>query len=357
MALTDAKIRAAKPKDKPYKLADEKGMYLLVQPTGRLLWRLKFRRAGKEYKLSMGTYPDTTLKQAREKRDQARGLIGQGLDPREVKRTERAAQEHVAANTFELLAEEYLGKLVREGRSEGTVAQNRRSRILLQPVLGKKAVSTITSGELLSALRPVELSGRLDTARRMRSFASRVFRYAIATDRRQAANPADTLVGALAAPQVEHRPAITDPIELGGLLRAIDGYKGQATTRAALALAPHVFQRPGELRQAEWAEFDLDAAVWSIPATKMKMREPHVMPLSRQAVTILRDIALLTGHGRYVFPSIRGSRRPLSENTLNAALRRMGYAKEEMCTHGFRSTASTMLHESGKWRSEATSHP
>lgn len=352
MSLTDTAIRAAKPRAKPYKLADERGLFLLVQPSGGLLWRLKYRSDGKEKKLSLGTYPDTSLREARERRDAARKLLGAGIDPGLAKKQEQAAQTLSMATTFKHVADEYIEKLAREGRSPNTIKKARWFLDLLEPSIGARPIADISPQELLSALKKVEARGRLETAQRLRSFAARVFRYAVATTR-ASANPAEPLRGALVSPRVKHRAAILEPKRVGELLRAIEGYEGQPTTMAALKLAPHVFVRPGELRHAEWAEIDFDKSVWIIPAGKMKMRQPHAVPLSEQALTILRDLQQLTGRGRYVFPSTRSAARPMSENTVTAALRRMGYGGDEMTGHGFRSTASTLLNESGRWSADA----
>ena len=353
MALTDAKIRAAKPRAKPYKLADEKGLFLLVQPSGGRLWRFKHRKDGKEQKLSLGVYPDIGLKEAREKLDAARKLLAAGVDPAAARRQAQAAQKINAITTFKVVGDEFISKMEREGRAAGTLDHARWYLRLLDPVIGATPVADVTPPELLAALKTVEARGTHETAKKMMSFSSRVFRFAIASGWRYAANPADALGGALTSPKVRHRAAILEPKRVGELLRALEGYSGQASTRAALNLAPHVFVRPGELRHAEWGEFDFENGIWTIPAGKMKMRQPHVVPLSNQAVAILKAQAILTGRGRYVFPSVRTSQRPMSENTLTAALRRLGYTTDEMTAHGFRSIASTLLNESGKWHPDA----
>ncbi|KTE23894.1 MULTISPECIES: integrase arm-type DNA-binding domain-containing protein [unclassified Sphingopyxis] len=352
MPLSDIAIRAAKPGPKPIKLSDERGLFLLVQPSGGKLWRLKYRIAGKEKKLSLGRYPDVALKEARERCTEARKLIASGIDPSEQKRTERLDATLRAENTFKAVAEEYIEKSDREGRAAVTIGKARWLLSLLEPALGSRPVDEISPVELLGALKKVEAKGHLETARRMRSFASRVFRYAVATARAKA-DPAATLRGALVAPKVTHHAAILDAKGVGALLRAIDGYDGQPMTQLALKLAPHVFVRPGELRQAEWEEIDLEAGVWKIAASKMKMRQPHMVPLSRQAIAILQAAQALTGRHRYVFASLYPGKRPMSENTINAALRRLGYSGDEMTAHGFRAMASTLLNESGKWNPDA----
>jgi integrase len=352
LPLTDNAIRAAKPRPNPYKLSDEKGLFLLVQPSGGLLWRLKYRANGKEKKLSLGTYPDTSLRVARERRDAARTLLEDGIDPGEAKRQAKVEHALSIATTFKSVANEYIDKIEREGRTPSTIKKARWFLDLLAPAIGERPVADISPQELLAGLKKVEARGTLETAQRLRSFSARVFRYAVATTR-ASSNPAEPLRGALTSPRVKHRAAILEPRRVGELLRAIEGYDGQPTTTAALKLAPHVFVRPGELRHAEWSEIDFDKSVWVIPAGKMKMRQPHAVPLSKQATAILLDIQRLTGRGRYVFPSTRSAARPMSENTITAALRRMGYSGNEMTGHGFRSTASTLLNESGRWSSDA----
>ena len=271
MALTDTSIRNAKPGDKPRKLFDQRGLFLLVQPSGGKLWRLKYRYLGKEKKLSLGTYPDVSLKVARERRDEARIVLANGADPAIVKAALKDEAREAAANTFAVVAEEYVAKIEREGRAAVTIKKTRWLLSLLNRDLGKRPISEITPAELLAALREVESQGHLETARRMRSLSGRVFRYAVATSR-ATADPSALLRGALTAPTVKHHSAVLEPKAVGELLRAIDGYSGQPLTLLALQLTPHVFVRPGELRRAEWQEFDLDKAIWTIPAEKMKMR-------------------------------------------------------------------------------------
>lgn len=325
MALTDMAIRNAKPKGKPYKVTDSQGLYLLVNPQGSKLWRLKYRINGVERKLALGAYPDIKLAEARAARDTARKQVGQAVDPNAAKRQARIEASIRAGNTFGLVAGELIEKKAREGRTDTTLDTQRWL---------------------------LKLLGKLETAKRLRAFAGQVFRYAAATARAER-DPAQLLRGALVSPAVKHFAAITDPIEFGALLRAIDDYRGDPSVLYALRITPHVFQRPGEIRQMEWAEIDYEKAVWMIPAIKMKMREPHTVPLSRQAVTILREMHSLSGSGRYVFPSVRTKIRPISDNTVNAALRRLGYSKEQMTAHGFRTSASSLLNESGKWNPDA----
>ena len=352
MPLSDTAIRSAKHGAKPIKLFDTNGLFLLVQPSGGKLWRLKYRFGGSEKKLSLGRYPEVGLKEARRRRDEARQALANGCDPAEQKRIELEAAALSAAATFSSVGDEYLTKAAREGREAVTIAKSRWLMSLMSKDLGHRPIAEIKPIELLSALRKVEAKGHLETARRMRSLAGRVFRYAIATARAEV-DPSSHLRGALTAPQAKHHSALLDEASVGALLRAIDGYVGQPLTTIALKLTPHVFVRPGELRRAEWAEFDLERAIWTIPATKMKMREPHLVPLSIQSLGLLRAAQGLDGDQRFVFSSLYPGNRPMSENTINSALRRLGYTGAEMTAHGFRTTASTLLNESGKWSPDA----
>jgi integrase len=352
MALTVLKIRAIRPRDKAYKVADEKGLYLLVKPSGAMLWRLKYRFYGVERKLAFGAYPEVSLKEARRRRDDARRQLDSGLDPSAAKRKAALAATLNAAATFRVLAGEFIEKMEREDKAPATIKKARWFMDLLDSDLGHLPVADITPHQLLSALKKVERRGHHETAQRLRAFAGRVFRYAAATVRAER-NPADILRGALTAPQVRHHPAIVDPKGVGELMRAIEGYEGRIETKLALRLAPHVFVRPGELRTAEWNEVDFAAAVWRIPAEKMKMRQVHAVPLSRQSLAILKELKALENAGPFIFPALHTSLRCMSENTLNTALRRMGYGQQEMTSHGFRSIASTLLNESGLWHPDA----
>ena len=352
MALNDMAIRTAKPGLTERKLADERGLYLLVGPNGSKLWRLKFRVNGKEKKLALGAYPAVSLKEARQKRDDARRMLEAGGDPAHAKQAARVAAKIAAANTFESVAEEYLTKLEAEGRADVTIGKARWLLAQLNATLATRPVSQVTPQELLAVLKTVERAGKRETARRLRSFASRVFRYAVATAR-ASSDPAQLLQGALVAPVVRHHPAIVDPAGVGALLRAIDGYGGQPTTIAALKLSAHLFQRPGEIRQMRWEEIDFDRAVWNLPSGSMKQRKPHAVPLSSQALAILNDLRGITGHSEFVFPGLGNRQRPLCENTICTALRRLGFNAEQMTAHGFRTTASSLLNESGKWNPDA----
>jgi len=352
MALSDLKIKNAKSREAAYKLTDRDGLYLIVSPSGSKLWRFDYRFLGKRKTLALGKYPLVGLAEARRGCYDARSELGRGTDPSEKRKLEKLTAGIAAGNTFRAVAEEWIAKAERENRAEATLSKNRWFLELATPSIGTRPVDAITTPELLAVLRKVEARGHYETARRLRSFCGRVFRYAVATGRAER-DPSADLRGALTAPSVTHRPAITDPERIGALLRAIDGYEGSIIVRAALQLLSLVFVRPGELRQAVWTEFDLTMARWTIPAARMKMRMPHSVPLSRQALTILRDLRELTGDGTYLFPSVRTAARPLSENTLNAALRRLGYTVEEMTAHGFRSMASTRLNEMGEWNPDA----
>lgn len=352
MALTDIVIRNSKPAEKEYKLADGRGLYLLVTPSGGRLWRLKYRMHGREKKLALGRYPDVSLGEARKLREKAREAAGAGDDPAAAKRRDRIAAKVAMGVTFDDVSQEYIEKAEREGRAPATIIKLRWMREWLVPSIGRRPVNQIEAHELLVVLKRQEAAGNLETAKRTRSFASRVFRYAVATARAKT-DPAALLLGAVAAPKPKHLAAIIDAKRAGVLLQAIDGYSGQPATRLALALLPHVFVRPGELRQAEWSEFDFDAAIWRIPAARMKKRREHVVPLSRQALAILQEAKGLTGGEGFVFPAIGARARPLSENTITGALRRMGFAADEMTAHGFRAMASTLLNESGKWLPDA----
>ncbi|MEC9346279.1 MAG: integrase arm-type DNA-binding domain-containing protein [Pseudomonadota bacterium] len=352
MALTDVQLRKLKPADSPIKVSDAGGLHIVVTPQGSKLWRLAYRFGGKQKTLAIGSYPVVSLEKAREARTAAKRLLNDGIDPAEARRADRRRQNVESSNTFRVVADELLEKMRREGRAKPTLAKTEWLLGLAFPLIGHRPMTAISSAEVLDVLRRVETTGRLETARRLRSTIGSVFRYAIATARAEN-DPTVALRGALVAPKVTHRAAITDPRALGGLLRAIDGFDGQPTTRAALHLMALLFPRPGELRAAEWSEFDLDKAIWTIPANRTKMRREHRMPLPAPALAILRDLARITGNGVLVFPSVRSAHRPISENTLNAALRRMGYGKEEVSSHGFRATASTLLNESGLWSVDA----
>lgn len=345
--LTDNAIRSAKPREKPYKLSDERGLFLLVTPAGGRWWRLKFRVAGKEKLLSLGVYPYVTLKSARELRDDARRELAGGVDPSAKRKAEKVAE----ADSFEAVAREWFAKFSANWAGTHSEKIIRRLEADIFPWLGSRSVGQITAPELLTCVRRIEGRGALDTAHRALQNCGQIFRYAVATNRAER-NPAADLRGALPPVNGGHFASITDPMAIGALLRDIDGYQGTFVGRCALRLVPFVFVRPGELRKAEWSEFDLDKTEWRIPAERMKARVMHIVPLSTQAVEILRELHPLTGSGRYVFPSLRTAERPMSENTINGALRRLGYSGDQMTGHGFRSMASTLLNEQG-WNRDA----
>ena len=351
--LTDTAIRKAKPADKPQRMFDSGGLYLEVSPAGGKLWRWKYRLNGKEKRLAIGIYPDTGLAEARGKRDAARKLLAAGIDPSEQRKAEKAAGEERAANSFEVIAREWMGR--QTWVDDYRVKLESRMANDVFPYIGRRPVAELSAPEFLQVGRRIEERGAVESAHRALQVCGQVMRYAIATGRAER-NPIADLRGALASPRVQHHAAITDPRELGGLLRAIEGYLGDPTTRAALKLSALLFVRPGELRHAEWSEFDLDAGEWNIPAGRMKMRQPHLVPLCGQAVAILRELHLLTGRGQYVFPGGRSPRRPMSNNAINAALRRMGYGTDTMTAHGFRATARTILDEVLGYRVDYIEH-
>lgn len=351
MTLTDLKIRSLRPSEKISRHTDDRGLYIEVHPSGSKLWRYKYRYMGKQNRLALGRYPDVGLGEARARRDEARKKLEAGIDPLLERKREKLVARFSAANTFGDIAKEYIDKRVAEGQSDATT---RKANWLLEQLkpLWTFPVTDIKPVDLLAALKRVEAQGKYETARRCRSFAGRVFRYAVATGRGES-DPSAILRGALVVPKTKHHAAILEPRQLGELLRAMDNYSGHKITRLAMQVSPHVMTRPGELRMAVWSEFDLDNAVWKIPAERMKMRRPHEVPLSRQVVAYLRELFELTGPDGYVFPAFHTWRRPLSENTINQCFRRMGYAVGEVTAHGLRTTASTLLNESGKWSPDA----
>jgi integrase len=353
--LTPSAVANAKPQAKPYKLPDGRGMFLLVNPDGSKLWRWRYRRpvTGTENMLALGAYPEISLRLAREKREEARALMADGIDPGEHRKAEKAAGMERAANSFEVIAREWLGKQTwvehYRVKVEAWMAND------VYPYIGGRPVAELSAPEFLRVGRRMEERGAVESAHRVLQTCGQVMRYAIATGRADR-NPVADLKGAIASPAERHHAAITEPAVLGGLLRAIEGYTGDVTTRAALKLSALLFVRPGELRHAEWSEFDLDAGEWNIPAGKMKMRQPHLVPLCDQAVATLRELHQLTGRGQYVFPGGRSPRRPMSNNAINAALRRMGYGTDAMTAHGFRATARTILDEVLGYRVDYIEH-
>ncbi len=352
--LSDIKVKSAKGKEKPYKLNDGQGLYLQVTPTGGKWWRFKYRFEDKEKLISLGTYPEISLVDARERREAARKQVANGIDPGEVRKAQKAARGLVE-NSFEVVAREWHVKFSPRWspvHADTTIKRLERDAF---PWIGNRPIAEIKAPELLAVLRRVESRGALETAHRVKTICGQVFRYAVATGRAER-DPAADLKGALPPATKSHLAAVTDPKEVVGLLRAIDGYQGSFIVKCALQLAGMFFVRPGELRNAEWTEFDLEAGIWAIPAEKMKMKQPHIVPLSSQAVEVLKSLQPLTGRSRYVFPSNRTSLRPMSNNAILAALRRMGYSKDEMTGHGFRAMARTILDEVLQVRPEFIEH-
>ena len=355
MPLTDTAVRNAKPGEKTARLYDERGLYLEVSPKGGKWWRLKYRFEGKEKRLSVGVYPDVSLKAARTRRDEARALLAEGVDPGEHRKAVKAAKADRAANSYEVIAREWHAKHTATLNPEHAERILRRQERDLFPWVGQIPISDVTAPVLLESLRRIEGRGAIQTAHRALGDCGQIFRYAVATGRAQR-DPTPDLRGALSSYRAEHFAAVTDPARLAELLRIMDGYEGTLTVRCALRLAPLVFVRPGELRQAQWADIDLDAAEWRYHVTKTDTQ--HIVPLSSQAVAILRELEPLTGRGQYVFPSARNPRgdRPMSENTVNAAMRRLGIPKDEMSGHGFRAAARTILDEVLGFRPDFIEH-
>jgi integrase len=342
MPLTDTAIRRAAPTQKPYKLFDERGLYLEISPAGGRWWRLKYRFAGKEKRVSLGTYPDVSLKTARERRDEARKLLSNEIDPSENRTAQKAAQIHRLGNSFEVVAREWYAKYEPTWVAKHSSRTLRRLEADVFPWLKERSVADITAPELLKVLRRIEERGAIESAHRVLSVCGQIFRYAIATGR-AISNPTASLRGALSNPISAHLAATTEPKKLAPLLNAMDGYEGSLPVRCALRLAPLVFVRPGELRHAQWSDIDLEKEEWRFIVSKTGTA--HIVPLSRQATALLRELKPLTGNGRYVFPSARSKDRPMSDNAVLAAMRRMGIDKEEMSGHGFRAVARTILDE------------
>ena len=342
MPLTDTAIRNAKPGAKPAKLFDERGLFLIVTPTGGKWWRFRYKFDNKEKLLSLGVYPDVGLKDARQRRDNARKLLADGIDPGENRKAMKAVKQDRAANSFEVITREWYGKHAPNWVEHHGDRIIRRFERDIFPWIGGRPIADVSAPELLAAMRRIENRGALETAHRALGNCGQVFRYAIATGR-ATRDPSGDLRGALPPVKGEHFAAVTEPIQAAELLRTLDGYQGTLTVACALRLAPLVFVRPGELRNAEWADIDLDAAEWRYHVTKTD--SDHIVPLATQAVTILRELYVLTGTGRYVFPGARSNGRPMSDNAILAAMRRMGISKDEMSGHGFRAMARTILDE------------
>ena len=346
MPLTDTVIKKSNPKDIDYKLTDEKGMYLLVTKAGSKYFRLDYRFAGKRKTLALGVYPETSLKAARAKRDEARKLLSENIDPSEAKKAQKLQLIADEKDSFQAVAAKWYEKM----KSKWSEGHADRKWYLLEkyvfPTFGKASIKNITARGLLTLLEKMQSNGTIENAHRVKGLCGEIFRYGIRTDRCER-DPSQDLQGALIPKRNKNMAAITDPKGVGGLLRAIDSYTGDFVTQCALKLTPYLMLRPGEIRHAEWSEIDLNKKQFRIPAEKMKMKRIHIVPLAEQAITILKQIQDLTGQGKYIFPSVRSKDRPMSENTITAALRRMGFTKDEMTAHGFRGMASTLLHENG----------
>ncbi|WP_066961713.1 integrase arm-type DNA-binding domain-containing protein [Microbulbifer sp. Q7] len=344
MALSDTKAKALKPREKKYLEADEKGLYLEVKPNGTKRWVFRFRLHDKRSDLALGIYPEVSLKHARQARDEAREHVAQGLDPRDVKRARKEAATEANRNSFSAVSEEWFAsKMTHLSKTSTDRAKMALNRDLL-PYLGRRPVSEITPPEVLRCLRRIESRGTIETAHRVKRVASQVFRFAVATGKADR-DPTTDLTGALKPTKKKHLAAITDPVEVGKLMVAIEGYQGTPVVKTALKLSPLLFCRPGELRKLEWAEVNWEAKQIEIPAEKMKTSEPHIIPLAEQSLLLLRELEPLTGRGQYVFPSARGQSRPLSDNGVRTALRSLGYDNETMTAHGFRAMARTLLDE------------
>ncbi|SHN50591.1 tyrosine-type recombinase/integrase [Erythrobacter sanguineus] len=350
--LTDLAVRKAVARDKPYKLSDAGGLYLLVTKAGQRCWRVDYRFGKKRGTAALGVYPTVSLAEARAKRLEIKKQIADGMNPSAKRKIDKITGPLANVKSFQAMAEEWLDKAGREGRAEVTLGKLKWLLDFAHPIIGERKIGDIKAPDLLAVLRAVEKHGHYETARRLRSTCGQVFRYAIATGRADRDISAD-LRGAITVPKVTHRAAITDPAEAGALLRAIDAYSGYPVTHAALRLVPHVFVRPGELRHAEWTEFNLTKNVWTIPAEKTKMRVAHRVPLTRQVLAILEELREISGNRRYLFPAQGKRDRPMCENTINLALRRMGFDSKTMTAHGFRAMASTLLNEQGHWNPDA----
>lgn len=351
MPLSDTQIRSAKPRDKAFKLSDGEGLYLLITPKGKKYWRFKYRFQGKEKLLALGVYPDVTLADARNMRSKARNQVANEIDPSIHRQEEKRSQQQASENSLEAITREWCAKFLPKWTTKHADRVRRQFNCDVIPWLGKRPIAEITTQELHNTLKRIEQRGAIETAHRTLQSCAQVFRYAIATGRAKY-NPADNLRGALPSVKKKHHASLTDTKAIGALMRAINDYHGHFVTKCAMQLAPLLFVRPGELRHAEWSEFNFETAEWRIPAEKMKMRAIHIVPLSTQTISILQELHPLTGNGKYLFPSIRTPARPMSENTVNAGLRRLGYTNEEMTGHGFRSIASTLLNEHG-WNRDA----
>ena len=351
MKLTDTKIRGLKPREKKYKVSDGKNLFLVINTNGSKYWRYKYIFHGKEKLLAIGVYPNVTLSQARELRNEAKQQLSKGNDPSFIKQTNKINIKLAIQNSFEIIAREWHAKFLSKWKIEHAKTIISRLEKNIFPWIGNKPISEVKPMELLNLIRRIESRGARELSHRVLQICGKVFKYAIVTDRSEV-DPSATLKGALEPVQRKHHASITNPEEIGKLLIAIDSYKGYFITKCALKLAPMLFVRPGELRKAEWSELNFDKAEWRLPPEKMKMKSLHIVPLATQVISILRELHNFTGKGRYVFPGLNNLNRPMSENTINAALRRLGYLSNEMTGHGFRSMACTILNEQG-WNKDA----
>ncbi|MEZ5954056.1 MAG: integrase arm-type DNA-binding domain-containing protein [Hyphomonas sp.] len=352
MKLTDTDIEALLPEARSYKRADGRGLYILVVPTGSKLWRMNYRFEGKQKTLSFGAWPVVTLEEAREKCLKAKRLLKQDIDPGGVRKSIRPGRRKADPESFNAIADEFLRKRRLDGLAETTLSKKAWLLDLARDDLGPRLITEIKPADVLAVLRSVEGRGNYETAKRLRTTIGEVFRYAVATLRAES-DPTPVLRGALISPKVRHMPAITDEDEFGRLVRAIWRYEGRGGTAKALKLMALLFPRPGELRHARWSEFDFNKVVWTIPAERMKMRREHRKPLPPAALHLLIDLRGRSGPENYVFPAMTNPERPMSENTMNGALERLGFPGAEMTPHGFRASASTLLNESGLWNPDA----
>ena len=353
MTLKALEVKAFAPSDKTYRRSDEKGLYLEVRPNGSKLWFLKYRHGGNEKRIGLGAWPTVSLAEARDRRDEARRRVAEGLDPLHQRKLEKLAAQVTAGNSFQSVADDFVSvRMVANNKAPATIKKARWYLSLLEPALGRRPIAEIEPIEVLAALKKIEAKGCRETARRTRAIASRVFRHGVATTRCKS-DPAALLTDALAKPVVRHHAAITDPARLGEFLRAVASYSGGPIVRIAMNLLPHIFLRPGELRKGRWSEVSWDDAYWMIPAERTKLRRAHTVPLSRQALALLRELEAHSSGNEYMFPGQRTHLRPMSENALNPAFRRMGFSAEEITSHGLRATASTLLNESGLWQADA----
>lgn len=350
--LSATAVDRARPREKAYKLSDRDGLYLLVKPSGARYWRMNFKLHQLQRTASFGRYPEVTLAEARQLLLEARRLLKQGIDPVHQAKLDKVAASIAANNTFRAISLEWLEKMRLEEKSPKSIKKYQWQLGLVMPDIGNRPILQITAHEILISLKKIESTRKFYTAMSVRALCGQVFRFAVATGRAERDVCTD-LRGALVTPKTVHRPAVTMPKQVGALMRAICEYEGARQTAIALRMLAHTFVRPGELRHAEWNEFDLEREVWIIPPEKMKMRRPHSIPLSQQVIGLIGEIDHDENFSRYLFPSIRSTKRPLSDNTINAALRRLGYKKDEMTAHGFRATAATLLNEMGMWNPDA----